>query len=295
MNELPFAIALVAGMLAVLNPCGFALLPGYLALLVAAEDDADAGGVGRRVRSLGRALGTTLAMTGGFVAVFAGFGLVVAPLALSVERYLPWVTVVIGLVLIGVGGWLLSGRDITLLLPKPTPGKPTRSLRWAATYGVSYALASLSCTIGPFLALTASALRSTSALGAVGVFLAYAAGMGLVIAVLTIGAALARDTLAMRLRRSLPVVNRVSGALLVLAGAYVAYYGWFEIRVLANGSVDDPVIEAATGVQAELARWLDAAGPAWVLVALVALVALATVIGVWRGRRRRATTVSPAE
>jgi cytochrome c biogenesis protein CcdA len=144
-SELQFAVALVAGMLAVLNPCGFAMLPGYVALLVASGDDAPEAGretrqlsaqqlrtrrLGTQGRTLGRALATATAMTGGFVVVFGGFGLIVTPFALSVEPYLPWVTVLVGLAMVGLGAWLLAGRDITLLLPKPTPGRPVRSLRW---------------------------------------------------------------------------------------------------------------------------------------------------------------------
>ncbi|MEV2275934.1 cytochrome c biogenesis protein CcdA [Nocardiopsis sp. NPDC049922] len=289
MIGLPIAIAVVAGMLAVLNPCGFALLPGYLALLVASDDagDASSGGTsaGARWRSLGRALATTAAMTSGFVLVFAGFGLVVTPLALSVERHLPWVTVVIGAALVGLGAWLAAGREITLLLPKPSPGRPVRSPRWALVYGVTYAVASLSCTIGPFLALTTTALRSSSAVGVVTTFLAYALGMGLVVGVVTVAVALARDSVATRLRRAMPYVTRAGGVLLVLAGLYVAYYGWFELRVFAGGSADDPVVGAATRVQAELVRLVESVGPGW--TALVLGVLVAGVGGLaWRRSRR---------
>ncbi|MBB6171936.1 hypothetical protein HNR23_001996 [Nocardiopsis mwathae] len=175
-----------------------------------------------------------------------------------------------------------------MLLPAPTPGRPTRSLRWAATYGVAYAVASLSCTVGPFLAVTASALRSTTPLGAVGVFLAYAAGMGLVIGVLTVTVALAREGVTARLRRALPHLTRGGGALLILAGAYVAYYGAFELRVFAGGSAQDPVIGAATAIQSELARLLGDIGPAWFAVALAVLVALGTARALWRARNHRA-------
>lgn len=51
MEQIPFAIAVAAGMLAVLNPCGFALLPGYVALLVSDAPDARSG----RLPALGRA------------------------------------------------------------------------------------------------------------------------------------------------------------------------------------------------------------------------------------------------
>ncbi|WP_028646555.1 cytochrome c biogenesis CcdA family protein [Nocardiopsis sp. CNT312] len=280
MSQLPFAIALVAGMLAVLNPCGFALLPGYLALLVS-----EGQGSHGRWRPLVRALATTAAMTGGFMLVFAGFGLLITPLALSVEQHLPWVTVVIGATLVALGAWLAAGREITLLLPRPSPGRPVRSLRWALVYGITYAIASLSCTVGPFLALTTAALRSTSPLGAVAVFLAYAAGMGLVVGVLTVAVALARDSVAARLRQAMPYVTRAGGVLLVLAGLYVAYYGWFELRVLSGGAADDPVVGAATRVQGELVRLVEAVGPGWAALALGALVAVVGGAAWWRSRR----------
>lgn len=304
MAELPYLIAVTAGMLAVLNPCGFALLPGYLALLVSRDEQIARDEHGRppgMLASLGRALATTAAMTSGFVLVFAGFGLIVAPLALTVEPYLPWVTVVIGVALVGLGAWLLTGRELTLLLPKPSPGRPTRSLRWALNYGLSYAVASLSCTIAPFLALTTSALRSTSFLGVIGIFLAYAAGMGLVIGVLTVGVALARDGIATRLRAALPYVNRAGGALLLLAGAYVTYYGFFEIRVLSGNTARDPIVGAATQVQAQLQRWLDSTvaplldGPLlWVVIGVVVAAILASVAA-WLRRRATPAEATPTE
>ena len=77
------ALALGAGMLAAVNPCGFALLPAYLSLLVVGDQPAT------RPRAVGRALALTAAMTSGFVVVFGVFGLAVAPFAAGVQRYLP--------------------------------------------------------------------------------------------------------------------------------------------------------------------------------------------------------------
>ena len=47
LDTLGFALA--AGMVAAINPCGFAMLPGYLSLVISAEAGA---GVGSRGRSL---------------------------------------------------------------------------------------------------------------------------------------------------------------------------------------------------------------------------------------------------
>jgi cytochrome c biogenesis protein CcdA len=273
--EVPFALALAAGMLAAVNPCGFALLPAYLTLLIV--DPADSGGVS----AVGRALRMTLAMTAGFVAVFGLFAVVAVPLALSLERFLPWATVAIGIVLVVLGLRLLAGADLVLTLPRLAGRAPDGSVRSMAGYGVVYAVASLSCTIGPFLAVVTSTTRAGSVAGGFLVMVAYGVGMGLVVGSVAIAVALARDGMVARMRRAVPLIGRISGALLVVAGAYVAYYGWWELRVLAGGGTSDPVIDTAGRIQGTLASWVASAGPWWVLGGLTVLLGLAW----WRRRR----------
>jgi len=242
----PYAFALAAGMAATVNPCGFALLPAYLSAFVGIEHKAG------RAGAVGRALTVSLALTAGFVLVFGAFGLVVSPLALRLEEYLPWATVVIGLGLIGLGVALLLGRQLKLNLPTFQKGGRDGTLPSMFLFGISYAVASLSCTIGPFLAVTTSTVRSESWIAGLGVFVAYGLGMGVIIAILTVAVALAKSGVVQRFRNALPIMNKVAGGLLVLAGAYVAYYGWYEIRVL-NGRAKDPIIDQAIEIQ----QWLQ--------------------------------------
>jgi cytochrome c biogenesis protein CcdA len=100
-----FGLALGAGLVAVVNPCGFALLPAYLSLFILEEQPP-------RWLAVMRALRATAAMTLGFAAVFAVFGLSIAPVAGSVQRYLPWFTVVLGLVIVAAGVWVVAGRAL---------------------------------------------------------------------------------------------------------------------------------------------------------------------------------------
>ncbi|WP_306357898.1 MULTISPECIES: cytochrome c biogenesis CcdA family protein [unclassified Nocardia] len=281
-----FGFALAAGLVAAVNPCGFALLPGYLALVVAGESVAERG----RVVALVRALVATAAMATGFVLVFGGFGLVVAPLAVSVHRYLPVATVAIGAVLVVVGVWLLSGREITVALPKPKGGAPTARLASMTGYGMAYALASLSCTIGPFLAVTSSTFRSGSILGGVAAYLAYATGMALLVGVLAVVVALVGSAATVWTRRLLPYVGKISGVLLVVSGLYVTYYGIYELRLyFGDGDADDPVIVAASQLQQELSRWVGDLGWRPLLIALAALLVVGGFgLGMLRVRRRRA-------
>lgn len=61
--------ALGAGLVAALNPCGFALLPGYLGLMIA-----DANAHSSRSAAVARAGWATMAMSDGFLTVFGIFG-----------------------------------------------------------------------------------------------------------------------------------------------------------------------------------------------------------------------------
>jgi cytochrome c biogenesis protein CcdA len=268
-------LAFAAGLVAALNPCGFAMLPAYLALVVR--------GSGTRVSTaVGRAVAATLAMTLGFLVVFAVFGVLTVALASLVQQYMPYVTVVVGVVLVVLGGWLLSGRALTVLMPdRVTAGvsAPTARLGSMFGYGVGYALASLSCTVGPFLAVTGAGLGTAGA-GRVWVYLAYAAGFALVVGTLAVSVAVAGSALADPLRRILPYVNRIGGVALILVGLYVAYYGYYEIRLFAGGDPADPVIAAAGRVQGAIAGWVHRQGP-WPWLVLIA----ATVVAAWLLRR----------
>ncbi|MEV8596309.1 cytochrome c biogenesis protein CcdA [Streptomyces sp. NPDC052012] len=281
MADLPLALALTAGMLAAVNPCGFALLPAYLSLLVLGDDSP-----GRAV-AVGRALTATAAMTVGFAALFGIFGLAVQPAAGQVQQHLPWFTIAFGLLMAAAGAWLLAGRQLPAPAPKirraPTV---TRSLPSMALFGMAYATASLGCTIAPFLAIVVSAFRSGSTGEGIALFTAYAGGMGLIVGAASLTVALTRTTAVTRLRRLGAVAPRLGGGLLVLVGVYVAYYGWYEIRVQRDPTTEDPVIDAAGAVQRTIADALDATGPA-VVTALFA--GLLLVTGVMIHRRRRTT------
>jgi cytochrome c-type biogenesis protein len=266
-------LAFGAGLLAAVNPCGFALLPVYLSLFVLDQRSP------RRVAA-GRALRATAAMAAGFAAVFAVFGLAVAPIAGSVQRYLPGFTIVLGVFVAAAGVWAISGRPLPALrrrrISRPTDGPPfTASLTSMAGFGASYAIASLGCTIAPFLAVVVTAFRAGSTTEGIALFLAYAAGMGLVVGTAAVAVALARDGLLLRMRRAAPVAARAAGALLLVAGAYVAWYGVWELRVLHAGAGADPLVEAASGLQGWLADAIEGLGGWGVLTALLVLLAFA--------------------
>ncbi|MEZ0383960.1 cytochrome c biogenesis CcdA family protein [Mycobacterium sp. pW045] len=271
------SFALGAGLVAALNPCGFAFLPGYLGLVIAGSRDTS------RPAALVRAGAATVTMSAGFLTVFGIFGLAVSPLIASAQKYLPFATVVIGVLLLAMGAWLLSGRDIAVLLPA-AGGTPTARLASMYGYGVGYAVASLSCTIAPFLAVISTTFQQGSALAGVLAFVAYAAGMSITVGVAALAVALAGSSATSALRRVLPYVGRIAGVIVLLTGLYVIYYGYYEIRLyFAGAEADDPVIHAAGAVQSWLADRVDALGVWPLLGATVALV-LVSIVSIRRTR-----------
>ena len=282
----PYALALAAGMAATVNPCGFAMLPAYLSAFVGLDQRGD------RVDAVRRALVVSLTLTAGFVLVFGLFGLVVTPFALRLEQHLPWVTIVIGVGLVGLGIALLAGKQLVLRIPKLERGGSDGTLPSMFVFGVSYAIASLSCTIGPFLAITTTTFRTENWISGLGIFVTYAIGMGVVIALLTVSVALARSALVQRFRNLVPKMNRIAGGLLVVAGAYVAWFGWYEIRVL-RGQLGDPIVERASRIQTWLVNAIVPDDPArFVLTVLALAVAAAAVVVVVRRRTTTRTTTT---
>ncbi len=280
-------LAFAAGMVSALNPCGFAMLPAYLTLVVQREQ-------GGQLSAMGRAVSATAVMALGFLTVFASFGLLTVSVASLIQQYLPYATLFIGIALVALGVWLMFGKSLAVWsLGRAGRWAPTGRLGSMFGYGVGYAIASLSCTIGPFLAVTGSSLRAGSGLGGLVVYVAYAAGFAIVVGVLSVAVAAASSLSVERMRRALPYVNRVSGAVLATVGLYVAYYGWFELRLFnSTGSVDDPVIRAAGRVQRALASWVYQAG-AWPWLVSLGLV-MGGVAAV-RTRRRFARPQAAAD
>jgi cytochrome c biogenesis protein CcdA len=267
------ALALAAGLVAAFNPCGFAMLPSYLALLVSGPGGAL------------RALRLSAAMTGGFVTVFGIFGIVISVATAPIQQHLPWVTVGTGAMLVVLGVWLVSGRELLLRLPRLNVGGPSGSFLALYGYGASYAVASLSCTIAPFLAVTGLVSGGGDVLTGLAAFVAYGVGMGLVVGLLSLLVAVAQEAAVRRTRAILPHVSRASGAFLLLAGLYVAYYGWYELRVNAGDSADDPIVGAVTEIQGQVTMRLDAIGVWWIAGAFILAASLAAALRTVQRRR----------
>ncbi|MEZ5247083.1 MAG: cytochrome c biogenesis CcdA family protein [Acidimicrobiales bacterium] len=232
-----FAWPFGLGIFAAFNPCGFAMLPAYLSYFLGIESKEHDQ---RRLTTVVRGLVVGLVMTMGFVAVFGTFGILFATVINQgdVADYVPYVIVAIGVLLIPLGISMLLGRELNLRLPKMNKGTGSRNLGSVFMFGVSYAVVSLSCTVGIFISGVSSSFSSDGVARGTGNFLAYAIGMGVVITFLTMSLALAKSNVATNMRRLLPYIGRISGVLLVLAGIYMIDYGIWDYQVVINNEFD---------------------------------------------------------
>ena len=111
--------------------------------------------------------------------------------------------------------------------------------------------------------------------------------MGLVVGAAAVAVALAHRGAIARVRAVGGVLPRLGGAVLLLAGGYVAWYGFWELRVLAGGAGRDPVIEAAGTVQRWLADGVEAVGASGFVAALAVLVLASVLLARRRGGQSR--------
>ena len=265
------ALAFTAGMVATFNPCGFSLLPAYLGAFVAG--DATDRRTDRRVM---RAVGVAAAVSVGFVAVFTSAGLVIDQLSGPTRERIPWVTIVVGAALALTGVAMLLGWKPAIAVRSPDLASGRRGIAAMAGYGATFAIASLSCTIGPFLAVTGVALTQSTAQGAM-TYVAYALGMGTIILAISVLAAVAHSSLARAMGGLTKVMPRVGGALMIAAGAYAAWYGRWELDVYAGDLRGDPVIDTIEDLRLRIVENVQAVGALRIALAVIVATGVAVV------------------
>jgi cytochrome c biogenesis protein CcdA len=225
-QSLPIGFAAAAGMVATVNPCGFFILPGYVAYQLGVHEAGYADvAVGARLL---RALSVGVMATLGFVLVFSLIGLVIAGGGNFLGGLFPYFGLLVGVVMVIFGGYLLiTGRYVGILAVSRVQINHRRGLRNAFIFGVGYGVGSLSCTLPIFLVVVGGSLASGSFVASLGQFLAFGVGMGAVVIAITVGAVLFRDVVFRLLRTVMPYVYRTGALFLVGAGAYVIYFWVF--------------------------------------------------------------------
>ena len=253
------SLSLSAGLVAAFNPCGFAMLPAYLSYFLGLESEEETNPAKNILRGL--VVGLTLSL--GFLLFFGVIGLLASTVVSrsAIESRIAWATIVFGVLMFFLGIAMLAGFEPKLTLPRMNRGTNSRQLPSIFMFGISYAVVSLGCTAPVFFGTVVGSFTNRSVFDGTAVFLAYGAGMSLVIMVLTLGMAMARTEVATFFRRFLPHVNKVSGVFLLLAGVFLVFYGIWEVRVLRGDIDTNWLVDQSLELQSTLTNWANDAGP----------------------------------
>jgi cytochrome c-type biogenesis protein len=227
-DSMPFGYAFSAGMVTTVNPCGIAMLPAFVALHLGSHKEGFwSESVFKRVI---RALAMSAIVTLAFVFLFGILGIIVSLGGEPLFEAVPWIAVVIGVFLILLGIYLLFGGHLYSNLPAKLAGRINGrgnvGMKGFFVFGLTYGLSALSCALPVFLVVVGGAIAIRGTASGLMQFISYALGMGFIMAIITVGSSLFKETVNRWLHRIIPVITRINSPLLIFAGAYLLYY-WF--------------------------------------------------------------------
>lgn len=243
------ATSFTTGLLAAVNPCGFVLLPTYLLYFLGMETLRP----GAERTGVGRALAVSLSVSAGFMSVFVVIGSFAKWSTDWFVDQAPYVSLVIGLLLVVLGVAMLFGYRLPFTAPKLVIARHDRSVRSMFVFGIAYAIASIGCTIGPFVAVVLGGITAEGVGTGIAALALYGLGMAILVTGLTVALALANTAMLAALRRGMAWFEYVAGVFVLLTGVYLSWYWYQDIR----RNYDDDVVAGAVGWQEALTRWIQ--------------------------------------
>jgi cytochrome c biogenesis protein CcdA len=186
------------------------------------------------IRRLTRGGLVGLLVTAAFIATFGLTGIAISSLGIGIAKFLPWIAVSSGIVIIGIGVAKIFGRTIRINIPSPrgllyTANSDSESGKKPSfvsffLFGIGYSIASLSCTLPLFLLIVFQGLSAGGIREGSIVFMTYALGMGSVMIAISLAISASNQTFVKWLRKLAPKMNIITSVVLILAGSYLIYY-----------------------------------------------------------------------
>jgi cytochrome c biogenesis protein CcdA len=243
------SLSFIRGLVASINPCGFVLLPTYLMyfLGVSAAD-------GRSQRApISRALVVGSMVSAGFLVVFFAIGAVTQYWTAWLLDNAKYATAIIGVLFVILGIAMLFGFKLPIATPSVNTGETNRTIWSMFLYGVAYAVASLGCTLPLFMSTLFQTGKNEGYWKGVANVVMYAVGMALVVISLTLALATANAGFVRWLKAKMQYVEMVSGAFVLLSGAYLLwYFYWRDVK-----ETSDPLTDAVDRMQQRVQNWLN--------------------------------------
>jgi len=223
-------VAVVAGVASFFNPCAFPLLPAFLAQHYTTKEKGERKSVkGLLISGLATALGliTFNIILGSVIGILgAGFGRSLGLAGENPSIVVRWFRGIAGVFILYLGFSHATGKGnpfgkLGHLWSPKLPSQESSSFRKLYSYGFGYTLLGIGCG-GPIMAgLIVFALSQGGFTDALLAFLVYSLTMALLMIVVSMLIALSKETLLQGLRQSTVAIQRVSGILLLLVGAFL--------------------------------------------------------------------------
>jgi cytochrome c-type biogenesis protein len=154
--------------------------------------------------------------------VFSVVGVLASSLGVFLQRLVPLLDLVAAAILILMGAVMLLEIQLPYLSINVGPSR-RRGLPGFYLFGIVYGMAGVGCSAPIFLSVLLHAMTKGPVNGLL-TFAAYAVGMGIPLVVTSVLLAEAKDYVIARITRITPRLHRVSGIILILVGAYLAYF-----------------------------------------------------------------------
>ncbi|MEX2604683.1 MAG: cytochrome c biogenesis protein CcdA [Gracilimonas sp.] len=207
------------GVVAFFAPCAVALLPGYIVSFISRNSETAPEISAKLYRGLKLAFLSIL----GILVIYSIAGVLIVVASQLLKAYMKWVTIGMGGILIILGLLMLAGKNVAFSVNINQRHQKSET-REAFLFGIGYAIGALGCLFPLFLVVATQAIAAPSTLLGVSYILAYFIGISLMMILAILLSTFAKDFFMKYLRKILPHMNQITGALLIVAGIYVIYY-----------------------------------------------------------------------
>jgi cytochrome c biogenesis protein CcdA len=215
LEQVPLLLVLSGGFITLLSPCGYVLLPTYVLYFLGGE-----------VTLRGAIRGGLITVLGIFT-VLGAAGLAAAVASQWLQTVVPYLTLVAGAIMVLLGlAKVLEDRIGALDFGSSLGGriKPTGFF----TLGVVYAFTAAGCTFPIFFSVILYA-SLVPGVGTLVTMATYAFGVALPVMVTSVFAAKFNQVVTEKIANIAPRIQKASGYILLVAGAYLIYYYYFVL------------------------------------------------------------------